>query len=307
MTGGPSDPVLAVDVGGTTIKAEITDAAGTVLATGAVPTPSGPAAFDAVEDLGDRLLTGLPAAQRVRVTRAAVVLPGIVDPARALAVFSSNIGWRDVPLGDRFTARWGIPIRLEHDVAVAGWAEWRHGAGRGHDNVCVLILGTGIAGMLAVAGRLVRGGPGQAGEYGHIPIRPRDGLPCPCGNVGCVETVASGSAIARAYTARTGHEIPGAATVFERAPHDPAARAVIADAVDALATGLLGILHATRIDLVVLGGGLSGAGEILTTALHTRLSELLRVVPVPAVAVGAFGIRAGLVGAAHYARTGALE
>ncbi|MQY30107.1 ROK family protein [Nocardia aurantia] len=307
MTAGPPDLVLAVDVGGTTTKAEITDAAGTVLTTGTIPTPHGPAAFDAIEDLGDRLLTELPAAQRIRVDRAAVVLPGIVDPVGARAVFSSNIGWRDVPLGDRFTARWRVPVLLEHDVTVAGWAEWRHGAGRGHDNVCVLILGTGLAGILAVAGRLIRSGPGEAGEYGHIPIRPHDGLPCPCGNVGCVETVAAGGAIARAYTARTGHDIPSAATVFERAPHDPIARAVIDDAVDALATGLLGILHATRVDLIVLGGGLSGAGDILTTALHTDLSRRLRVVPVPAVTLGAFGIRAGLIGAAHYARAGALE
>ncbi|MCX4098862.1 ROK family protein [Nocardia sp. alder85J] len=361
----PADLVLAVDVGGTTTKAEITDAAGAVLTAAAIGTPPGLAALDAVADLGDRLLTELVAAQRNRVTRAAVVIPGIVDPARAVAVFSSNLGWRDVAVGDRFGTRWGIPVLLEHDVAVAGWAEWRLGAGRGHDDVCVLILGTGIAGTLSVAGRLVRAAPGQAGEFGHIPIRHRDGLPCPCGNIGCVETVASGAAIARAYAARTGRgprtgtgprtstststgtgsstgtgtgtrsstgtgtstgsstrsstgsgtgtgsgsgsEILDAAAIFERLPSDPDARAVIADAVDALADGLLGILHATRVPLIVLGGGLSGAGPILSTALHTRLTERLRVIPVPRVTLGAFGPRAGLIGAAHYARTGALE
>jgi len=303
-----TDPVLAVDVGGTTTKAEITDAAGNVLCSGTVDTPKGEAAFDAMGELGDRLLAELPAAQRDRVTRAAVILPGIVDPTRSLAVFSSNVGWRDIKVGNRFTDRWGMPVLIEHDVAVAGWAEWRYGAGRGCDDVCVLILGTGISGTLSVGGRLVRGAAGQAGEYGHIPVRHRDGLKCPCGNVGCVETVASGASIARAYTARTGRaEISGAEAVFAVLDTDSDARAVVDDAIDALAEGLFGVIHAACPELVVLGGGLARAGAVLTSALQNRLAELLRVAPVPRVVLGEFGARAGVVGAARYARAGALE
>ncbi|MBF6060061.1 ROK family protein [Nocardia terpenica] len=304
---GPDDLVLAVDVGGTTTKGEITDVAGRVLNTATVATPRGEAAFDAMGELGAGLLAELPAAQRDRVARAAVVMPGIVDSARSLAVFSSNIGWRDVKVGSRFHDLWRMPVLIEHDVTVAGWAEWRYGAGRGSDDVCVIILGTGISGTLSVAGRLVRGGAGQAGEYGHIPVRYRDGLRCPCGNVGCVETVASGAAIARAYTARTGREIPGAEAVFAARDTDPDARAVLADAVDALAEGLFGVIHAACPALIVLGGGLAGAGATLTDALHHRLTELLRVAPVPRVVLGEFGARAGLVGAALFARAGALE
>ncbi|MCM6774780.1 ROK family protein [Nocardia sp. CDC159] len=306
-TVGPEDLVLAVDVGGTTIKAEITDAAGTVHSAGTVATPHGEAAFDAMADLGAKLLAELPAPHRDRVARAAVVLPGIVDPIRGLAVFSSNIGWRDVKVGNRFRDRWQMPVLLEHDVAVAGWAEWRYGAGRGHDDVCVVILGTGISGTLSVNGRLVRGAVGQAGEYGHIPVRHRDGLRCPCGSIGCVETVASGAAIARAYTARTGREIPGAETVFAVLDTDPDARFVVDDAVDALAEGLFGVIHASCPSLIVLGGGLAGAGAVLTGALQSRFDTLLRVATAPRVVLGEFGARAGLVGAAHYARVGALE
>ncbi|GAB2731155.1 ROK family protein [Nocardia thraciensis] len=305
-TVGPSDLVLAVDVGGTTIKGEITDVAGSVLSSGNVATPSGEAAFDAMGELGAELLAELRAAQRRRVARAAVVLPGIVDPARSLAVFSSNVSWRDVKVGNRFRDRWGIPVLIEHDVAVAGWAEWRYGAGRGCDDVCVLILGTGISGTLSVGGRLVRGAAGQAGEYGHIPVRHRDGSRCPCGNIGCVETVASGAAIARAYSARTGREIPGAEAVFAALDTDPDARAVLDDAVDALAEGLFGIVHATCPELIVLGGGLAGAGTVLTRSLRDRLAGLLRVAPAPRVVLGEFGVRAGLVGAARYARAGVL-
>ncbi|WP_024801889.1 ROK family protein [Nocardia sp. BMG51109] len=303
----PPDLVLAVDVGGTTIKGEVTDAAGRVLSSGAVATPRGEAAFDAMGDLGSSVLAELAAAQRKSVSRAAVVLPGIVDPGRSLAVFSGNVGWRDVKVGNRFRDRWGLPVLLEHDVAVAGWAEWRYGAGRGCDDVCVLILGTGISGTLSVGGRLVRGRAGQAGEYGHIPVRHRDGVPCPCGGVGCVETVASGVAIARAYRARTGREIIGAEAVFAVLDTDPDARAVVGDAVDALAEALLGIVHATCPELIVLGGGLAGAGAVLTDALQDRLEHLLRLAPVPRVVLGEFGARAGLVGAAKFARAGELE
>ncbi|MGW4248245.1 ROK family protein [Nocardia sp. NPDC004722] len=305
------DLVLAVDVGGGTTKGEITDVDGVVLTAATIETPYGEAAFDAIDELGRRLLGELPSAVRAQVVRAAVILPGLVDPERAVAVFSSNLGWRNVKVGSRFADSWDMPVLIDHDVTVAGWAESRFGAGRGTDDVCVVILGTGISGTLTVGGRLVRAPAGQSGvaqtgEFGHIPVRYRDGLDCPCGNVGCVETVASGPAIARAYAARTGREITGADAVFAALDTDDEARAVIADAVDALAAGLLGVLHASCPELIVLGGGLAGAGTVLTDALHARLTELLRVIPVPRVALGQFGIRAGLIGAAELARSGSL-
>lgn len=298
--------VLAVDVGGTTIKGEIADAAGKVLAADAVSTPHGLAAFDAMGSLGDSLLASLSAADRNRVGRAAVLLPGIVDPVRSIAVFSANVGWRAVEVGARFSGRWSMPVLIEHDVAVAGWAEWRFGAGRDRDTVCVVIIGTGISGTLSVGGRLVRGGIGQAGEYGHIAVRRDHGIPCPCGNVGCVETVASANGIARAYQRRTGHENIGAAEIFARLDSDTDARAVVSDAVEALADGLLGVIHAACPELIVLGGGLAGAGDALAKPLHRALADRLRVMPVPEVSIGRFGARAGLSGAALFARYGAL-
>ncbi|MEU6582946.1 ROK family protein [Nocardia sp. NPDC046763] len=312
MADAATDLVLAVDVGGGTTKAEITDAGGAVRCAATVGTPRGEGAFDAIERLGAELLATLPPDHRRRVARAAVVLPGLVDADRGIAVFSSNLGWRNVKVGNRFTDRWGLPVLIDHDVTVAGWAEWRFGAGRGLDDVCVLILGTGISGTLSVGGRLVRTpagqiGHAQAGEYGHIPVRYRDGLPCPCGNTGCVETVASGPAIARAYAASTGREISCAETVFAAVDADPQARAVIDDAIDALAAGLLGVVHASCPELIVLGGGLARAGVVLTDGLHARLTTLLRVAPVPRITLGEFGIRAGLIGAAHLARTGELR
>ncbi|MBP2188700.1 ROK family protein [Nocardia goodfellowii] len=297
--------VLALDVGGTTMKGEITDITGAALASGVLDTPQGEAAFETMGVLGDQLLARLTPRQRASVARASVVLPGIIDVERSIAVFSANVGWRDVHIGDRFSARWHLPVLIEHDVAVAGWAEWRFGAGRGHDDVCVVILGTGISGTLSVGGRLVRGGIGQTGEYGHISVRHDNGLPCACGNTGCVETVASGASIARAYAARTGRTA-GAAEIFGLRDTDTDAKAVLADAVDALADGLVGLIHATCPELIILGGGLAGAGAALTDPLHRALTERLRLVPAPEVVLGEFGARAGLAGAALFARHGEL-
>ncbi|GAB4589495.1 ROK family protein [Nocardia sp. IFM 10818] len=301
----PDALVLGLDVGGTTIKGEITDAAGEVLAADAIATPRGPDAFDAMLDLGDLLLAKLTPADRSRVHRAAVLLPGVVDTANSIAVFSANIGWRDIHVGPRFTDRWSMPVLLEHDVTAAGWAEWRFGAGKSRGTVLVVVIGTGISGTLSVGGRFVRGGLGQAGEYGHIPVR-KNGLPCPCGNIGCVETVASAAAITRAYTRHTGREYNSAADIFARLPEDTAAQAVVADAVEALADGLIGIVHAVCPELIVLGGGLAGAGDALAHPLHRALGTRLRVAPSPEVVIGTFGARAGLTGAALLARQGAL-
>ncbi|MFI9510757.1 ROK family protein [Nocardia sp. NPDC052566] len=303
----PADAlVLGIDVGGTTMKGEVTAADGTVLSTGVLDTPKGEAAFDAMGALGDQLLAELTDDQRDRVARASVILPGIVDTARSIALFSSNVGWRDVAIGNRFSDRWGMPVLIDHDVTVAGWAEWRFGAGRGHDDVCVVMIGTGISGTLSVGGRLLRSEYGQVGEYGHIPVRYSNGLRCPCGNIGCVETVASGASIARAYTQRTGRDIKGAEVVFALRDTDTDAKTVIGDAVEALADGLIGLIHSACPSLIILGGGLAGAGAALTEPLHHAITERLRLVPPPEVIVAEFGARAGLIGAALFARHGAL-
>lgn len=290
-----ADPVLGIDVGGTTIKGEVTDRDGAVLAASTVATPQGAAAVEAIAALGADLIAQVP------VARAAVLLPGIVDDGDA--VFSANIGWRDQPVRDVVAARWGIQVLVDHDVAAAGWAEWRFGAGRGFDDVLVLIVGTGISGSLTVGGRQVRGGRGQPGEYGHIPVRP-DGIACACGNIGCMETVASAAAIAREYTRRSGREIGGAADVFAVLESDPIARGVWVDAVDAMADGLVGVIHAVTPELLVLAGGLAGAGAAVTEPLYTALSTRLTVAPAPEVVVGKFGVRAGLVAAGLSARHG---
>jgi glucokinase len=196
----------------------------------------------------------------------------------------------------------GIPVAVEHDVTAAGLAEWRLGAGRGVNDLLVVVIGTGIAAVVVAGGRLVRGGRGQAGELGHIPVVP-DGPVCVCGQRGCLEAVASASAIARSYGSRTGRPVPGSREVLAALQAgDPDAHSVWDAAVDALATSLLcaiGLLGCSR---VVIGGGLADAGEALLDPLRQRLAERRTVQVLPEIVPAALGLRAGVIGAGLAAR-----
>jgi glucokinase len=291
--------VLAVDVGGTTIKAEIADASGGVVSAGSAPTPKGAAALDAIAALGTRLTGEVGAAQ---VAAAGVVLPGIVDTGRRIAVYSANIGWAGLPAGDALERAWGCPVAIDHDVTCAGWAEWMTGAGQGCGNLAFVAIGTGISAAIVSAGRLLRGsGSYQPGEIGHVVVRP-DGPLCGCGARGCMEAIGSAAAIARAYAEASGAAVAGALDVELAAARDDRARKVWDDAVAALADGLAVLSTLVAPERIVLGGGLAQSGDFLLTPLAARLAERVRVQPVPSLARARHGTRAGLAGAALLAR-----
>jgi len=301
-----ADLVLAIDVGGTTIKSEIVASDDQIVAASRVPTPHGVAALDAISDAGGGLIASLPEAERARVTRAAVGLPGIVDRVGGVGVLSGNIGWRDLQIAEPLRTAWDLPVVVDHDVTLAGWAEWQRGAGRGVDDVCFVSLGTGIAATFVVGGMLVRGGTSQAGEFGNAP-KPAGDRMCGCGARGCLESVASASAIEQLYAERAGTGHVPAEEVIARRKDDPVAAQVWSTAVDALAEGLAHVSHTVSPSRVVLGGGLAGAGDALTSGVREGLERRSTVVGVPEVVTGVFGARAGIVGVALLARLGSTE
>jgi glucokinase len=289
--------VLAVDVGGTTIKAEITDESGAAVAADWVATPQGAAALDAVAELGTQLIASVGP-----VAAAGVVLPGIVDRDRRIAVFSANIGWSDLAAGDLLEQAWGIPVAIDHDVTCAGWAEWATGSGQGCGNMAFVAIGTGISAAIVSEGRLLRGSAGrQPGEIGHVVVRP-GGPQCGCGARGCLEAVASAAAIAREYSAVSGNAVSGARDVELAAAHDDRARKVWDDAMSALADGLTVLTTLFAPERIVLGGGLAQGADFLLSPLDGALSRRVCVQPVPEVVLAGHGMRAGLAGAALLAR-----
>jgi glucokinase len=294
-TGRPDDALLAVDLGGTGIKAMLARPDGTALAEAIRSTPSGDgaAAIREVVDVGRELLRD-PVA---RASRVGLAVPGIVDGAAGVAVYSANLGWRRAPVAAIVADALGLPVALVHDVTAAGVAEHRLGAGRGVDDLLVVAIGTGIAAAVIAGGRAVLGGAGQAGELGHLQVRP-GGRPCGCGRLGCLEAEASASAIARAYAERTGCPVAGAADVASRLDDDEQARAVWAEAVDALADGLLDAVALLGTTRVVVGGGLSHAGDLLLRPLAAAMRERASIHAVPELVPAALGSRGGVVGAA---------
>jgi glucokinase len=297
--------VAALDVGGTAMKGALVGPDGATRCPLRRPTPhrQGPGAV--VDAAGGALRALLEDARRERleVATAGVVVPGIVDDARGVAVFSANLGWRDLPLRAPLEERTGLPVALGHDVRAGALAEATLGAARGEADVLFVPVGAGIAAAAIVDRRLLVAG-GYAGELGHLQVDP-GGEPCGCGGRGCLETVASGAALARRYAARAGRPVAGAAAVAERVrAGDPDAAAVWADAVAALAQGLAAAVALLGSRLVVVGGGLAGAGDLLlhplTEALLARLSP--GSTRVPRLVLAALGDQAGCLGAALLAR-----
>ena len=303
---GPGEVVLAFDVGGTDTKSALIDADGRVLGLRRTPTPlegerTAEAVVGRVSELAAELRDAHP---DVRPVAAGLLVPGIVDAERGIGVFASNLGWRDAPIRDLAVAALGLPVTFHHDVTAASWAEHRLGAARAFDDVVVLVIGTGIAGSLILDGRPHLGG-GFAGEIGHSPVA--EGPRCACGARGCLEVVASAGAIARRYAERTGTDIDGAREVLSRAEAgDAAAREIWDSALDALAFALAQLAATVAPEAIVIGGGLSRAGDALFAPLTSRLDERLSFHRRPRLVPAQLGGNAGLLGAALIARDGVV-
>ena len=229
-----------------------------------------------------------------------LVAPGIHDPARG-TVRAENLAWLDVPVRDalRSAVDAELPVVLAHDVRAGGYAELRRGALAGTTNALFLPLGTGIAAAMVVDGRLVSG-DGFAGELGHTRFVPAERAErCACGQLGCLETVASAAALARRYGARTGRTVEGAREVLELlGSGDPDAAVVWQDAVGVLVDAL--VLYTTLLapTRIAIGGGLAGAGETLLGPLRAQVPARLTFQRAPELVLAQLGEDAGCLGAA---------
>ncbi|MET8126287.1 ROK family protein [Streptomyces sp. NPDC056653] len=293
--------VIALDVGGTGMKAALVGADGTLLyeARRATGRERGP---DAVVESILAFAADLRAHGEEQfgesAAAAGVAVPGIVDAENGIAVYASNLGWRDVPMRDKLGERLGgVPVALGHDVRTGGLAEGRIGAGKGADRFLFVPLGTGIAGAIGIAGSIEAGAHGYAGEIGHIVVRP-DGPDCGCGQRGCLETLASASAVSRAWAAASGDPEADAADCAKAVQSgDPAAVRVWQNAVDALAAGLVTALTLLDPRTLIIGGGLAEAGETLFVPLRAAVEERVTFQKLPHIVPAALGDTAGCLGA----------
>ncbi|MGW1542947.1 ROK family protein [Streptomyces sp. NPDC002309] len=293
--------VIALDVGGTGMKAALVGADGTLLhrARRATGRDRGPeAVVDGILDFAAELHAYGEGNLGGAAEAAGVAVPGIVDEQRGIAAYAANLGWRDVPLRGLLTERLGgLPVALGHDVRTGGLAEGRIGAGRGADRFLFVALGTGIAGAIGIDGRVESGAHGFAGEIGHVVVRP-GGTPCPCGQHGCLERYASASAVGEAWAAASGDREADAADCAKAVQSgDIRAAHIWQGAVDALADGLVTALTLLDPRTLVIGGGLAEAGEALFTPLRDAVQRRVTFQKLPTIIPAALGDTAGCLGA----------
>ncbi len=287
--------VLGVDIGGTRLRAALVGAGGAVRLRLEAPTPAreGPEAVVAlIGELAGRLAEG-----GEKPVAAGVCAPGPIDTERGVALGVPTLaGWDGVPIADMIAKELGLPTVVENDAIAAANGEWIFGAGRGFRHMVYVTVSTGIGGGAVVDGRLLHGRAGLAAHVGHMIVSPGGAL-CSCGNRGCWEAYASGTAFA-ARLREAGYA--DAAAAYARADAgDERAKTLIAEQGDWLGVGVTSLMHLFSPELVVLGGGVSAAFGRFEAAISRRVAESampafrdVKVVP------AALGDNCGLVGAA---------
>lgn len=303
---------LAIDLGGTELRAAVVEATGRVAAFAATPTDAqgGPDAVIAqmVALLGE--VRG--EAPEVEILGLGVGAPGPLDPDAGIVVDAPTLlGWRNVPLTSILSERLGLAVQLENDANAAALGEWHFGAGRGTQSMVFITVSTGVGGGVIVDGHLLHGRRGLAGEIGHMAVSEQP-VRCSCGGLGCWEAFASGTALAREASQLVASG--GAPEIGRLAGSDPVTGKHVAEAArqgDApalklldeearwLGVGLTNLLHLYSPERLILGGGVGSLLPMMQTRIESTIREramsAFREVPVVAAALGR---NAGLVGAA---------
>lgn len=309
---------VGVDIGGTKIAVGLVDEEGQVLRQERVATPAddAQALLDAVVSTVGTVTEGK------QVSGVGVGAAGFVDRARSRMMSSPNIAWHDYPLREVLEEALGLPVAVENDGNAAAWAEFRFGAGRDVDDFLLIAVGTGVGGGMVLDGELRRGAFGVAGEVGHIRVV-RNGERCGCGNDGCWESYASGTALMRRTVERVRAEAPGSEVLLGRAGSveaitgqlideladqgDPFALAQIRELGGWLGEGLASLGAVLDPAVVAVGGGVANSGETLLGPIRDSLAEHQHgrgTHPLPEVVPATLGGAAGMVGAADLARDG---
>lgn len=310
---------MAIDLGGTRVRIALSDDRLTL--SGVVKEPAdhrqGPRG---IVDQVDRMLEAAFAetgVARTDVKRAVVASPGPLDTTSGIVHGAPNMpGWeRAVPLQRLFEERLGFPVQPVNDANVAAVGEYRRGAGRGTRNLVYLTVSTGIGGGIVVEGKLLEGTRGMAGEIGHMTID-MHGPRCKCGNIGCLEILASGTNIARRFrealsageastvTAWLNGREPTAADVSRGAREGDALAGLIwQECMEALGFGVVNCIHIFNPDRVVLGGGVTNAGNLLFEPVRKVVARHAMALPREGVEIVRAELRddAGLYGAASLA------
>jgi glucokinase len=307
---------VGIDIGGTKIAGGVVDERGKILATARRESPA--TDTDAIERDVEDLVAELRADHDV--VAVGVGAAGFVDSKRSTVLFAPNLAWRDEPLRSDLEKRIDLPVVVENDANAAAWGEFTFGAGEDVQDTLLVTVGTGVGGGIVLNGQLHRGAFGVAAEIGHMRVVP-DGRICGCGNRGCWEQYASGSAlvrdtkeqarqgslIARSLVDRAGgvDEITGPLITEAARDGDSFAQEQLASLGKWLGEGIASLTAVLDPAVVVIGGGVSEAGELLLEPVRAHFKANLtgrHYRPELEVRAALLGNKAGMIGAADLAR-----
>lgn len=265
---------VGIDIGGTKIAAALVDESGQILREARVATPMGDGdeIVNAVVALVEELAAG------ESVIGVGVAAAGFIDAQQAKVLYAPNLSWRNYPFKAKLEELLPCEVIIENDANAAGWAEFRYGAGRGTKNMTMLTIGTGVGGAVIADSKMLRGGFGIAGELGHIRVVP-DGRLCGCGAHGCIEQYGSGTALLRAareladstevagsrlrQLREEAGELTGEQVYQAILEGDAGALGLLKELGSWLGQTIASISAVLDPEVVVIGGGVSSAGELL--------------------------------------------
>lgn len=308
--------LLGVDIGGTTVKLGIITETGDILEKWEITTQTGDQSDQIPHDIWASITEHLEANKinKKSCLGIGVGAPGFVVADTGDIAQAVNLGWKDFPLGEILHDLSGLPVYIENDANIAALGENWLGSGGLAENLVMVTLGTGVGGGIIVSGKIVSGTNGMAGEIGHMTVDVH-GVSCNCGRIGCLETIASATGIGRisekrveekpetelmALYKKKGHLT--AKDVFDSVKNgDQVAKEIIYEITDTLGLAISNITTIVNPSKIVIGGGVSKAGDALLEPLKEAFKRyaLPRIVEGSTFEIARLGNDAGIIGGAY--------
>ncbi|NLC32478.1 MAG: ROK family protein [Clostridiales bacterium] len=313
---------IGIDLGGTDIKAGIINKNGEVLSKAQTATLANRPYQEVAKDMA---MCSLKALEKSSLTLddiggIGIGIPGLADNVSGRVIFCTNLGWNDIPLRDEVQKYLNLPILIDNDATVAGFAESISGVSRGLHSSVFLTLGTGVGGGIVIDGKPWTGAHGVASEIGHLTIE-IDGIPCTCGKSGCLERYCSATALKHIsgeickfhpecslmkMAKGDSNNITGRMVMDLAKNGDEFALKIFHRYTKNLAIAINTIISFLDPDMIVLGGGISHAGQFLVDAILEKLPDYLmfKTLPYSRIALATLGNDAGIIGAAMLSKLG---
>jgi len=302
---------IGIDLGGTTVSVGIVDEFNRLAGSADCPTRAWLGTQQLLDDIAQCVMNGLNFSGILPEECIGIGIgsPGTCDMENGIVRNAHNLNWENVPVCELLQQRLGLPVFLANDADCAALGEVVAGAASGCASALLITLGTGVGGGYVLGGRISSGFRSLGGEFGHICIA-MDGEECTCGQRGCWEAYASATALVRQArraaeanprSVLCGAELNGETVFAAAAAGDETAKAVIARYTEYVGVGLVSLVNALYPEIILLGGGISGAGEALTAPLRSYLARhafARNLSALPEIRVAALGSASGVIGAA---------